>query len=47
MLLLHYGIDPERDIKMLPLGDHKTLYEALKLLGVSMLRPSIRRFRCF
>ena len=31
MLLLHYGIDPERDIKMLPLGDHKTLYEALKL----------------
>ena len=31
MLLLHYGVDPERDIKMLPLGDHKTLYEALKL----------------
>ncbi|HSE87576.1 MAG TPA: ABC transporter substrate-binding protein [Candidatus Binatia bacterium] len=31
MLLLHYGVDPERDVKMLPLGDHKTLYEALKL----------------
>jgi NitT/TauT family transport system substrate-binding protein len=31
MLLLYYGVDPERDVKMLPLGDHKTLYEALKL----------------
>jgi NitT/TauT family transport system substrate-binding protein len=30
MLLQHYGIDPDRDIKMLPLGDHKFLYEALK-----------------
>jgi NitT/TauT family transport system substrate-binding protein len=31
MLLLHYGVDPERDVKMLPLGDHQRLYEALKL----------------
>ena len=30
LLLQHYGVDPDRDIKMLPLGDHKFLYEALK-----------------
>ena len=30
MLLQHYGIDSERDVKMIALGDHRTLYEALK-----------------
>jgi NitT/TauT family transport system substrate-binding protein len=30
MLLQHYGLDSERDVKMIALGDHRTLYEALK-----------------
>jgi len=30
MLLRHYGVELERDVKVIALGDHRTLYEALK-----------------
>jgi NitT/TauT family transport system substrate-binding protein len=31
MLLQHYGLDPDRDVKLLSLGDHNYMFEALKL----------------
>jgi ABC-type nitrate/sulfonate/bicarbonate transport system substrate-binding protein len=31
MLLQHFGLDPDRDVKLLGIGDHKALFEALKI----------------
>jgi ABC-type nitrate/sulfonate/bicarbonate transport system substrate-binding protein len=31
ILLQHYGLDPDRDVKPLSLGDHNYMFEALKL----------------
>lgn len=31
MLLEHYGLDPDRDVKLLAIGDHNSLFQALKI----------------
>lgn len=34
LLLQHFGVDPEREAKIIPIGDEKLLYEALKIRRV-------------
>lgn len=31
LLLQHYGLDPERDVRIIPIGDEKLMFEALRI----------------